>query len=235
MDGEGARELDAGRRLREVDLRPRDDARKREERRRPRAELGDQRIVFRPRIGGRHVDQEAEDARPLEVLEEPDPETTPFRRALDQAGHVRHHERALRIRRDDAEVRREGGERIVGDPRPGRAHAREERRLPGVRAPDEPHVGEELELERDPPPLPRLAVLRVTRCLASRTHEERVSLPAAPAPRNDRALARAREIRERLPRPHGTSAQMVLRVGYGRTAGRTPRRPLDQILTGLDP
>lgn len=30
--------------------------------------------------------------------------------------------------------------------------------------------------------------------------------------------------------PPGASVQMVLRVGYGRYAGRTPRRPLSQVL-----
>ena len=41
------------------------------------------------------------------------------------------------------------------------------------------------------------------------------------------------EIRRRLLDPAaGLSVQMVLRVGYGRLAGCTPRRPVSDVLTG---
>jgi hypothetical protein len=44
------------------------------------------------------------------------------------------------------------------------------------------------------------------------------------------------EIRRRLLDPvAGLSVQMVLRIGYGRTSGRTPRRPVTEVLIGGDP
>ncbi|MEV4346469.1 nitroreductase family protein [Actinoplanes sp. NPDC049596] len=46
-------------------------------------------------------------------------------------------------------------------------------------------------------------------------------------------LVEVPEVRRALTDPAGgLSAQMVLRVGYGRVAGRTPRRPLGEVLLG---
>ena len=48
---------------------------------------------------------------------------------------------------DDAEVRRQRGERVVGDLRPRRGDARDQRRLAGVGEADQADVGEQLQLE----------------------------------------------------------------------------------------
>ena len=51
------------------------------------------------------------------------------------------------LRRDDAEIRRQRRERVVGDLRAGRRDARDQRRLAGVREADQADVGEQLQLE----------------------------------------------------------------------------------------
>ena len=54
-------------------------------------------------------------------------------RAFDQPGDVRDHEAAVVAELNDAEIRRERRERVVGDLRPRRGDARDQRGLAGVR------------------------------------------------------------------------------------------------------
>ena len=81
----------------------------------------------------RHVDECTSTLRPFEMAQEPMAEAVPFVRALDQAGHVGDDERAVAREPDDAEIRDQRGERVVGDLRPRRRDARDDRRLAGVR------------------------------------------------------------------------------------------------------
>ena len=76
-----------------------------------RPELSLQRLVLGARIRTQHVDQEAEDSCALDVTQEPDSEAASCRRALDETGNVGHHEGALGVRRDDAQV---GGKVVNG-------------------------------------------------------------------------------------------------------------------------
>jgi hypothetical protein len=66
-------------------------------------------------------------------------------RALDQAGHVRDGRAAFILDAEvhDAEIRFEGGERVVGDLRGRRRQGRQQRRLAGVRQPDQADVRDE--------------------------------------------------------------------------------------------
>ncbi len=77
----------------------------------------------------RDVDEVHEDLRALDVPQELMPETVALVRALDQAGHVGDDEAAVAAERDDAEVRRQRRERIVGDLRTGRRDPRDQRGL----------------------------------------------------------------------------------------------------------
>jgi hypothetical protein len=95
----------------------------------------------------RDVDDVDEDARAFEVPEEPVAESRAFMGAFDQSGNVRHHEGALAGEADHAEIGHERGEGVVGDARPGRGDARDERGLSHVGISEEPHVREQLELE----------------------------------------------------------------------------------------
>ena len=82
------------------------------------------------------------------------PEADALARALDQPRHVGDDELTAVRRLDGSEHRRERRERIVGDLRPRIREARDERRLAGVRQPDERGVGEQLEPQLDRPLLP---------------------------------------------------------------------------------
>ena len=93
------------------------------------------------------------------------------------------------LRRDDAEIRRERGERVVGDLRPRRRDARDERRLAGVGKSDEADVGEQLQLEAEILDLARLARLHLARRAIGGGREPRVAHAAAAAFRDQHALA----------------------------------------------
>ena len=102
-----------------------------------------------------------------ELVTEPDA----LARALDQPGDVGDDELAAVRRLDGAEHRRERRERIVGDLRPRVREARDERRLAGVRQPDERCVGEQLQAQLDRALLARAS--RPRRSAASAASESR--------------------------------------------------------------
>src|SRR5690606_3552515 len=137
-------------------------------------------------VGG---DDEEEDGVALDVLEEADAEATPLARALDDAGDVRHHERAVVTEVDHPEVRLERRERVVRDLRLRGRERRDQRALPRVRETDESDVGEELELEGDVALFAGLAGLGVLRGLARSALEVDVPEAAAPALREHEAVA----------------------------------------------
>ncbi len=96
------------------------------------------------------IDHDAHHSSPLDVTQELVSEPTAVARALDQAGYVGHHEVGVVVELHDAEVRLECGERIVGDLRLRRRDDADERRLAGVREPDEGDVGHESQFEPEP-------------------------------------------------------------------------------------
>ena len=99
----------------------------------------------------RHVHQVDQHLRPLDVAQELVAEAVARVRAFDQAGHVGHHEAAVVAQRDDAEVRRQRRERVVGDLGPRRRDARDQRGLARVGEPDQADVGEQLQLQAQVP------------------------------------------------------------------------------------
>ena len=108
---------------------------------------------FRP-DGGVHDVQEQAGA--LEVAKERETEPRSLRRALDDARNVGEHEAAQRVHEDHPELRIQCGERVVGHSRPRRGHGAKEGRFSGVGLTQEPHVGEQPELQAQAPgPLPR--------------------------------------------------------------------------------
>ena len=96
------------------------------------------------------------------------PRPTPSLAPSIRPGHVGDDELAPVGRLHRPEHRRERRERVLGDLRPRVRDAREERRLAGVREPDERGVGEELEAELDLPLLAREADLGEARRLPGR-------------------------------------------------------------------
>ena len=124
------------------------------QRRQARVVLGqlalDHRVVRR-RVGAverREVEHVHEQPRALDVGEEVVAEAGAVARALDQARDVGDHELAVGGL-ERAEVRLERRERVAGDLRLRAREPRDQRRLAGVRQPDEPDVGQQLEVQLD--------------------------------------------------------------------------------------
>ncbi len=141
-----------------------------------------------------------EDPRPLDVAQEGVAEAGPVAGALDEPGHVGDRRPALVLVAEvhDAEVRLERRERVVGDLRRGRGQGREERRLAGVRQPDEADVGDEPQLEAEPALLAGLALLGVLGGLVGGRREVGVAEAAAAAARDHRLLADRDEVGDQL-------------------------------------
>src|SRR5205814_10463955 len=91
------------------------------------------------RAGG--VDQMAEQAAPLDVLQKTDAEPGAAVGAGDQPRDIRHDQGPAVVAGDDPEMGNERRERIVGDLRLRRGDRRDERRLAGVRKADDRDVG----------------------------------------------------------------------------------------------
>ena len=97
----------------------------------------------------RQLEEVQEHLRALDVPQEPMPEAGALGRALDQARDVGEDEAPVLRHADDAEVRSQRRERVVGDLRPRARDHRQERRLADVRVAEEARLGEELQLEAD--------------------------------------------------------------------------------------
>ena len=132
-------------------------------------------------LGRTEVEEHHQDPGPLDVAQELVAEALALRRALHQAGDVGHDELgavAHAADPDDAEVRLQGGERVVGDFGLGRRHRRDQRRLAGVGEADQRHVGHELELHVQPELLALLGLLGEGGGAAAVGEEARIA-PAA--------------------------------------------------------
>jgi hypothetical protein len=92
------------------------------------------------------------------VPEEPVAESPAVAGALDQPRDVGDHEVRGVVDAHHAEVRLEGGERVVGDLRPGGRDDADQRALADVGEPDEGHVGDQLQLQLEPASLAVLAL-----------------------------------------------------------------------------
>jgi hypothetical protein len=124
---------------------------------------------------------------------------------LDDPGDIRHHHRAPFGQLDDAEVRLEGGERVVGDLGSRRRHRGEQRALAGVGLADESDIGDQLELELDATLDAGPAGLVLARHLVGGGSEGGVAPAAAAALCDDAAVAGLQQLAQELARvgiPH---------------------------------
>src|SRR5437016_6112080 len=103
-----------------------------------------------------------EDGGAREVPEKAHAEPVSGVRPGDEARDVGQDEARLVVHAHDAEMRREGGEGKVRDPRACGRDGADERRLPDVREADEPDVGQHAEPEPPSPPSPPLGPPRGT-------------------------------------------------------------------------
>ena len=151
-----------------------------------------------------------EQAAALHVGQELVPEPGAGAGSLDQAGDVGDHELAV-VPLERAEHRLDRGERVVRDLRLGAGEPSEQRRLAGIREPDEAGVRLEPQLQLERALLARQPALGEARRLARGGGELLVAASAAAAVRHDGALAVAQE----LPAVAGLH---VLHEGPGRDA-----------------
>ena len=154
-----------------------------------------------------HVHQ---DRAAFHVPEEVESETLAVARPGDKAGHVGDDELGL-PRLGHAQVRDQGGERIVCDLRPGRREHGNERGLARVREADQAGIRHGLELQDQRPRGPWLAAEREAGSLAAGGGEGRVSQPAAAALGRDEHGSGADQIGQ-----HGTG------LGFDHRAVRDP-------------
>ena len=114
------------------------------------------------RLEGRAVEHVDEHRAALDVAQELQAQALAGVGAGDQAGDVGDGERRA-AGLDDAEVRHQRRERVVGDLRPGGGQRGDEARLAGAREADERDVGDALELEHDVADVAGLAEQREAR------------------------------------------------------------------------
>ncbi len=137
------------------------------------------------------------------------PQAEPAMRAFDEPRHVGDDKTAVFAQADDAEIRRQCGERVVGDLRPRRGDPRDQRRLAGVRIADKADVGEQLQLEAQILDLAFLARLHFPRRAIRRRREAGIAHAAASALRDQHALAFLRQIGDEPPRLVRVSGLLV--------------------------
>ena len=142
--------------------------------------LADLTAVGQQVVLARAVDQVQQRAAALDMAEKTVAEPDPLMRALDQAGNVRKHEFAA-VAVDDAELRMQRREGIVGDLRLGRAYRREKGRFARVGQTDNASIGNQLEAQPDGELFAGLAGIGVAWRPVGRTLEPRVAEAAIAA------------------------------------------------------
>jgi len=153
-----------------------------------------QQLVGRLRIGAIGRDQDGHETGALDVLQELEAQALSGVRALDDARNVGDHEAAMIGQRHDAQIRLEGGERIVGDLGTRGGDDRQERALPRVGLAQQADVGDQLEHQLDRPLFPVGSRLPLARRLMGRRGELGVAPPAASALGHEQRLARLQEL-----------------------------------------
>jgi hypothetical protein len=176
-----------------------------------------ERITARLRIEVEHVEQKP---RALGVTEELMAEPLALGGAGDQAGQIGDHEAPFSVHPHDAERRRQRREGIVGDLGGRGRQPGDERRLAGVGEADHTDVGEELQLEVEPPPLGDPAEIGLARGAIGGRREAGIAPPAGDASHGEDPRSRRGEIAEDLAgvpvrhdRPHGHAKDEIVAAG----------------------
>src|ERR1019366_4147575 len=144
------------------------------------------------------IDEMNENRAALDVAQEAVAEAVSLVRALDESGDVGNDEGLVVVRADNAEVRDQGGEGIVGDLRFGRADHGDQRRFAGVRKTDQTDVSDQLQFDGELALFAGVAILREPRRLARGGGEVLIAPPAAPTFGDKNALAVVREVGDEI-------------------------------------
>ena len=161
-------------------------------------------------------------------LQEPDAEPRAFRRALDEPGNVGHHEAAMLADAHHAEIRVQRGERIIRDFRPRRRHRADERRLAGIRQPEQTHVRDHLQLELERALLARQARPELARRAIGARLEARYC-PSRPCRRCATSSAVAFASRDRLAARRFRYRVTTVPIGTGNIEVLAAARPCSPL------
>src|SRR5262245_33180644 len=132
--------------------------------------------------------------RAVEMFEKSISQAFAFVRPFDQSRHVGNDEAAVAAERDDAEVRSERGEGVIGNLRTRRRDTRDQRGLSRIWKSDQTDVGKQLQVELQQPGLAGGAFFAAARRTIGRAGEARVPAAADAALRNENTLAGLDEI-----------------------------------------
>jgi hypothetical protein len=155
-------------------------------------------IVDRIAPGFGNIDQMNQQTGALDVPQKLNSEAVAFVRAFDDAGNIGHNERAVIAELNDAEVRFERGERVIGDLGSGGGDARDQRALAGIRKADQTHIGQEFEFQPQLELVAFLARFVLGGRLMRRGGEPGIAFTAAAAARDGEHLTGRGEIEELL-------------------------------------
>ena len=142
-------------------------------------------------------------ARALDVPQELRAQPGSCVRALDQARNVGDHKADFILRiahRNHAKIRLQSGERIVGDLRPRRRDARDQRGLTHVRISDQADIRQQLQFKPVVVFFAGASILVLARRLMHRSGKARIAASTAAAAGNHHALIGRREIEHLLAR-----------------------------------
>ena len=118
-------------------------------------------------------------------------------RALDQPRDVRHDEILVRGNHG-TQIGILGRERIISDFGMGARDSRQERRFAGIGEPDQPGVGNDLELHGDPALFRGMSLLDLPRSAVGRGFEVGVAVPAASAASHDHLVAGLLQVAQQI-------------------------------------
>ena len=180
-----------------IDLRKRDDLRLLRQARAIGFKLAPHGLIGLARVRARRIDEMQQNPAAFDMAEETVAEAKAFMRAFDEAGNVGENEFAS-VAGNDAELRIERGEGIIGDLRLGGGDGREKGRFAGIGQADQAGVGDELQAQSENPLLRLLAGIDAARRLVRRGLEMRIAEAAVAAAREAHALSDLGQIGEQM-------------------------------------
>ena len=125
------------------------------------------------------------------------PKPLPFMRAFDDSRNIGHHKAAMIRQLHDAEIRLQRRKRIIGNLRPRRRNARNQRRFARIRITHQPDIRQQLQFQLQLFEFARLAVFVFGRRLVRGVVKRALPAAAAPALRREPALPVFGEIEQR--------------------------------------
>src|SRR5690606_18205081 len=142
--------------------------------------------------------QESQHPSPLDVLQELQAEATALVGSLDDAGDVGHHERARARQPDDAEIRLQRREGIVGDLGTRGTDYRQQGAFSRIRFADKANIGDQLEHQLDAAFLPLAAGLELARGSVGGGGEVSIATTTAAAAREYHTVAAAENLTDQF-------------------------------------